>query len=1310
LILLFLIQIQHIVLAQSNSIGIQFEKITDQNGRSLGFVTGILQDEYGFMWFATRNGLYRYDGYSYKLFKRKQNDTTSLPFNDVAYMHYDLEGKFWLRHFDRFTVLKTEKIMQLSPALNKINESLSSETKIVDSKENIWFGPTKNGVVRYNKKNQASQTYMKFAPQFHPTTYKIIDSLVKTTKPLAGFSTVGVNVDTIKTFDLQEDKKVLIMSTGEIDDFGKYDYGFLMRGKDTVWTMHGSKSKHSGGNEKNKLQIETIFLKKGSYTLHFISDNTNAFDSWDGGAPNKINFYGVLLYDLEAIKLNNLRTLLNNYKPANAISSDEIIDMVGNQTCEIAFVTANGIEYYNRNTKAFDLLPLNFAKLLGTQDFVINKLYVDYLSRYWIATSNGLLRLNPSTNETKLFQNTLQTPNLLTSNNVLAVYYDMSNNLWVGTDDGLNVMLNAAASHEERKFLHFKVDNVNRLYHNSIWHFFEDRAGNMWIGTQEGLNKAVKSRFNFFEFGIETIESFPVNSSNNNIFWYKGKADTIFGYNRQTSKTTFFTIPRAYFPNSKSKNTFEYFFFDIHCDAKANLWISIDNSLYKYDLEKQALDRVVALPEYAKIDTAQNEVLEINNHITQIFEDKENAIWLIALEKLYKLDAQNRILTDSIDLQIVNDNNFREGIKFIKYVAEDNAANFWFRTTKGVCFLQHNSKKPLLVIPFSDELQETSQPDGNLFVERDGTVWCAMLPELYRIYPNRKTQSYKAEGLSDIGNCRILGKIDSLLWIYSDNGVYAFNEKTKEFRQYQTREGLADNIINGAVDDRHNNIWFSTAQGISKLDKQSDEITNYFRPSDWASFKFVGNSKFGEFAESEIIFFANNGFITYYPDSINKTAPPVVITRFTIFGKDYNTDSLIFLEKKIDLKYNQNFLAFEFAALDFTSPDANRYQYKLDGLDKDWTICDANSRKANYTGLRHGRYVFRVRGTNNDGVWGKEQSIIIIIHPPFWKTTWFIMLEIFTGILLIYLYIKIRERQLRREKRILERKVKERTAEIEKQKQEIIKQRDEIAEQQRSIMDSIHYASRIQAAILPPSEILHDILPQYFILNKPRDIVSGDFYWMTRLRTKNITNETLIVVVADCTGHGVPGAFMSMLGVSFLNEIIGISDIYSAAEILNRLRDNVIKSLHQTGKDNEAKDGMDISLCVVDMTTLKLQFAGAYNSLYIVRQVSNEASLIEIKADRMPIGIHFKQPTFTNNEFDLQKGDCLYMLSDGYVDQIGGLHGRKFMSKNFKALIQSDDCNKLSMPEQRKLLDTTIEEWRGPHEQIDDILVVGLKV
>ena len=296
-----------------------------------------------------------------------------------------------------------------------------------------------------------------------------------------------------------------------------------------------------------------------------------------------------------------------------------------------------------------------------------------------------------------------------------------------------------------------------------------------------------------------------------------------------------------------------------------------------------------------------------------------------------------------------------------------------------------------------------------------------------------------------------------------------------------------------------------------------------------------------------------------------------------------------------------------------------------------------------------------------------------------------------------FIYINYRNKkkanEILEEKNILITRQKD---EIQEQKEIAENQRDQITYQKKHITDSIHYALRIQRALLPSLELFTDEI-EHFVLYKPRDIVSGDFYWV------NKKDNLWIIITADCTGHGVPGAFMSMLGVSFLNEIVNNKHIHKPDQILNELRAYIIKALKQSESENGVKDGMDITVSAFDVITGVLEWAGADNPLFIVQN----GELIQVKGDKMPVAIHDIMEPFTLHTFKLNKGDTFYTFSDGYVDQFGGSNQKKFLSKNFKDVIMN--IQDKSMYEQGRKLDEVFEEWKKNVEQVDDVTVIGLR-
>jgi len=258
--------------------------------------------------------------------------------------------------------------------------------------------------------------------------------------------------------------------------------------------------------------------------------------------------------------------------------------------------------------------------------------------------------------------------------------------------------------------------------------------------------------------------------------------------------------------------------------------------------------------------------------------------------------------------------------------------------------------------------------------------------------------------------------------------------------------------------------------------------------------------------------------------------------------------------------------------------------------------------------------------------------------------------------------------------------------------------RKKLLDQRRELMASLKYASFIQRAVLPDQKYMENTLNDFFVLHKPRDIVSGDFYYCVR------KEEYIVVAAGDCTGHGVPGALMSIMGVSFLNEILSIRGPIRSSRILNLLRERVMKALHQRGHELENKDAIDMSLCVFHPKTKELQYSGANNPLFHVRN----SVLTEIKADKMPVGVDaIEENSFTNHSMQLMHGDIVYLFSDGFPDQFGGPENKKFKYGPFRELIIG--VSESSMEEQKKELDRVITEWKGDTFQVDDILVLGIQ-
>lgn len=287
-----------------------------------------------------------------------------------------------------------------------------------------------------------------------------------------------------------------------------------------------------------------------------------------------------------------------------------------------------------------------------------------------------------------------------------------------------------------------------------------------------------------------------------------------------------------------------------------------------------------------------------------------------------------------------------------------------------------------------------------------------------------------------------------------------------------------------------------------------------------------------------------------------------------------------------------------------------------------------------------------------------------------------------------------------RQKQKVNRALEEKNKIIEDQKHTVEKQKQIVEEQNKDITDSIKYAERIQQAILPPDQLWFSLLPQSFVFYQPKDILSGDFYWIEK------KGDLVFVAAADCTGHGVPGALISIVNYNLLNKAVLEKDLNDPADVLNYVNNQLTIALHQSYQESSVKDGMDISLCVINTSTNEMKYAGANNPVYIIQQ----KILTQLNADKFPVGsfVDEKINSFTSQSIQLNKGDLVYLFSDGFADQFGGKDGKKFKYKQFKETLV--EIHALEMSDQQKILIDRFTAWRGNLEQIDDVMVIGIKV
>ncbi len=429
---------------------------------------------------------------------------------------------------------------------------------------------------------------------------------------------------------------------------------------------------------------------------------------------------------------------------------------------------------------------------------------------------------------------------------------------------------------------------------------------------------------------------------------------------------------------------------------------------------------------------------------------------------------------------------------------------------------------------------------------------------------------------------------------------------------------------------------------------------------------------------------------------------PVTIGRVSLAN-----DSVVFYGDKsnyastdFSLPYTYNQVKFTFGLPVFSHEEANQYQYYLQGLDEKWSPWSSTHEKE-YTNIPEGQYTFRVRAKNVYGQISHEDTFQLTVHPPWYRSVFAYIGYVILFLVLVHTIVRGSTRQLRKAKKSLESEVATRTREITQEKEKVEKMHQSLERRNRDILDSIKYALRIQNSILPPLSKLEQTFPENFVFFQPRDIVSGDFYWFERV------GDYFILATVDCTGHGVPGAFMSMICATLIDKVVKDKHINSPEQALTILNSEVHDALNksQTG-EIETRDGMDIGLMAINTKTLTLQYAGAYRPLYLLRN----KKLIEYPGVRFSVGgseLRLKKE-FTGYEFSLASGDMLYLYTDGYTDQFGGEFNKKYKVKTFKQLLEQ--ISDKPVQEQYRIIEKTFLSWKRDQDQTDDVLVMGIRI
>ena len=1036
----------------------------------------------------------------------------------------------------------------------------------------------------------------------------------------------------------------------------------------------------------------------------------------------------------------------SNYTAESGLSQSQILSV---------FQDEKGVMWFGTNGGGITKFDGNSYEYLTDKDGLADNLVYcitkDKAGRILIGTNNGL-----SVFDGKHFKN-YSTKSGLTNNRIYTIFIDKKDEILLGTGKGISIFRDSVCSNFN---LEEAIDNA------LVFNISEDSKHNLWFSTLGNgvfrYNGKVLKNYTTKD-GFKYNFVYSVLEYGENVYWFFTN-EGLYVLNDSPNEEHSKAIKPIYSANLSSAFTY----YSYLKDKENNIWIASNRGLFKYNGKD------------FQWFTQKNGL--VNDNIWKIFQDRENNLWFASKENgISKLESE-RFLMYTVKDGLINNEISRifqskdgrywigspkglsmyDGKIFINYnqkdrrgndaitaITEDKEGNYLIGTGFGVqkyngkefFRIEHPAPSPNPLNYINDVFIDTKgeswlgtkggvakitdgrikefNKDGfpknsvfKIYEDANGNYWFAADDGLY-IYDGSVVKHFtEKDGFIGKLVYNILNDPDGNLWFATNSGLFKYNNG--KFSGITEKEGLASNNIQSIAIDSKGSIFLGLSTGIDKIQfghNKEYEIRHYEKEDG-----FTGQSCFFNAIlidkHDKVWIGTEKGLMVYQAqfDRKNILEPITRLKSIELFSQ--KTDWKLFTDSidrnelplHLELAHDKNYLTFNFIGVSLTTPSKVKYRFMLKGIDKKW-LPETSKTEAVYTNIPPGNYEFLVIANNGEGVWNNTAvSFKFEIKPPFWQTWWFYSINAIIVLIFIYSYFKIKSAN----KKILKQN------EIIEEKNVDLKQAYvEIADKNKSITDSINYAKRIQESFLTSENTLNKTLKNYFILYKPRDIVSGDFYWAFDLPDR------VLVACADSTGHGIPGAFMSLIGISLLNEISHSKNIVEPAKMLDELRRIIICALNPEKLDSGGKDGMDIALISIFKTTetndssneeqnVKIHFSGANNAMYVISGQNNQTNLMEYKSDKQPVGFYSNMKPFTQQEIIAKKGDIIFMGTDGYADQFGGIKGKKYMSKQLKKRLSS--IHYLPLKEQRNILDKTFLDWKEGLDQVDDVTIIGIRI
>jgi ligand-binding sensor domain-containing protein/serine phosphatase RsbU (regulator of sigma subunit) len=992
--------------------------------------------------------------------------------------------------------------------------------------------------------------------------------------------------------------------------------------------------------------------------------------------------------------------IVKHYGKKEGLTSNAIGSVMIDSKGRICLTGRQGVDFYDPQKGTC----VHLGAAQGLSSDYINCMTEDHAGRFWFASNGGGVNIyDPATSKLYLLNET----NGLSNNDIRALCCDREGRIWLGGwNGGIDLF-------DIQQNTYYQLRLKHGIAFHYIWDIIQDSKGRMWIAYQgRGADvydpQTRKIHHVYGKEGISKSTVYALFEDKDQCIWMGCSVAGVVHYD----------------PSNGDIRNYD----NTHWAARSPIMALYEDRQHQillssagagtdvFDLPTQTLKSFYLGPEWS--NAWQNYYLD--NGQGQLYMGTEYCfnIWDRKKQELRAWSDKNGLVHNRIKCAILYDGGALIG-------------------TRGGVYRYDSLRQSIAYLTCTADSCKNAVEC--ICRDQKGKFWIGTLGAGVFVYdPVASTLNHfaKEQGFSGSPIYALLADDNNCIWVATESeGLKKIDQDKHTVTNLTIDNGLSEMTVLSLLEKDHK-IYAGTARGLSIIEQENGRmnISSMGKAQGLRAVDFNPNAAIVA-SNGNIWWGAGDMMIAYLPGKKNPVPGKTQLTAIDIMNKEQvfpgNQDLLSGIGEKdtlwsaaqdtfafknlaledtgylhknhihwkntrgphkipvgFELPYDQDHLTFHFTGNYLSNTDKTRYRYILEGIDGKWNKI-VNENFADYRNIPPGNYTFKVCSSNNGGPWSPPAVFSFTIAPPWWKTRVAYAGYIVLILALIFGYNKLRTLGLVKRQKELETVVTERTSEI-------VEQKKIVEEKQKEIIESINYAKRLQEAILPSLDFLRANIPDSFIYYRPKDIVAGDFYWA------ELQDDLFFIAAADSTGHGVPGAMVSVVCSNALNSAVKEFNLTDTGKILDKTRELVVETFRKS--TNDVKDGMDISLLCLDRKNRTIRWSGANNPLWYFQ--GNEMK--EVKADKQPVGKSVIETPFTTHHIGYEKGTTLYLLTDGFADQFGGDKGKKLKGSNLQKLLSS--IQTLEMRDQQKKLDQFFTQWQGELEQVDDVCVIGIRL